>query len=401
VLRDAITKTDLGPYDENKLFGQLAEHGLTPSGDWGGEIDVIRTSAMTGEGIDELLEHLSTFAELHEFKADYAGDPLATVIEAETKEGVGAVVRVLVQEGKLRPGQTVVCGNAFGKVRALVDDQGQRMREAGPSIPCEVWGLDEVPSAGDRLYGLRSLQQAKAIAEEVRQERLSRSRVQTQKARSLEDVFKQRDADGIPELNVIIRADVDGSIDAMRHALSKLPTEQVNLAIRHAGVGAVTDGDVLLADASNAIIIAFRVAPMPTTRRLAEEHGVDVREYKVIYNVIEDIVKAMEGLLAPEERRETRGSLEVRQVFKVGRVGTVAGCYVTDGVIARDHRVRLLRDGVVVRAECEIASLRRFKDDAREVRQGMECGVRLEGFDDIKEGDVLEAYEIVKIARTL
>lgn len=397
----AITKTDLGVLDEARLYGQLAEQGLTPSGDWGGETDVIKTSAVTGEGIDELLEHLSALAELHEFEADSAGDPVGTVIEAETKEGVGSVVRVLVQQGKLRPGMTVVCGNAYGKVRALLDDKGKRLKEAGPSIPCEVWGLDEVPSAGDRMYCLKSPQQAKAIAEEIRQERRGQAQRQTQKARSLEDVFKQRDAGEIPELNVIIRADVDGSVDALRHALGQLPKDQVTLVIRHAGVGAVTDGDVLLADASDAIVIAFRVAPSSTTRKLAEEHGVDVREYKVIYNVIEDVVKALEGLLAPEEKREQRATVEVREVFRISKVGAVAGCYVTDGIVARDHTLRLVREGVVMREDCEIASLKRFKDDAKEVRMGMECGIRLEGFDDIKQGDVLEAYEIVKIARSL
>ena len=223
----------------------------------------------------------------------------------------------------------------------------------------------------------------------------------TQKARTLEDIFKQRDAEGIPELNVIIRADVDGSMDALRHALGQLPTDQVNLIIRHAGVGAVTDSDVLLADASSAIVIAFRVVAGATTRKLADEHGVDIREYKVIYDVIEDVTKALEGLLEPEEKLEMRATAEVRGVFKVSKVGMVAGCYVTDGLLSRGHVVRLIREGVVVRDNCQIASLRRFKDDAKEVRQGLECGVRLEGFDDVKEGDVLEAYEVVKVARTL
>jgi translation initiation factor IF-2 len=217
----------------------------------------------------------------------------------------------------------------------------------------------------------------------------------------LEEVFKQRDAEGVPEMDVIIRADVDGSVDALKQALGKLPTDQVSLMIRHAAVGAVTDSDVLLADASDAIIIAFRVGTGTATRKLAEEHGVDIREYKVIYDVVDDITKALEGLLAPEERLEARATLEVREVFKVTKVGTVAGCYVTDGLLSRDHRVRLLREGVVIRDDCRIDSLRRFKDDIKEVRAGMECGLRLERFDDVKQGDVMEAYEIVQIARTL
>ncbi len=397
----AITKMDLGEFNEAKVYGQLAELGLTPSGDWGGETDVMKTSAVTGEGINALLEHLTALAELLDLQADYAGDPTGTVIEAETREGVGAAVRVLVQRGRLRPGTVLACGNSCGKVRAILDDQGRRLDEAGPSIPCEVWGLDEVPSAGDRFYGVQSLQRAKTLAQEVRQRRTLAARAGMQKARSLEDVFKRRDAEGVPELNVIIRADVDGSVDALRHALDELPTEHVNLIIRHTGVGPVTDGDVHLADASNAIIIAFRVAPGPSPRKLAEAAGVEIREYAVIYDVVDDITQALEGLLEPEEKLESRATVEVRDVFKITKVGMVAGCYVTDGVLARDHRVRLLRDGVVVREDCRIESLRRFKDDAKEVRAGMECGLRLEGFSDVKRGDTIEAYELVKIARRL
>jgi translation initiation factor IF-2 len=397
----AITKMDLGSFDENRVYGQLAGHELTPIGDWGGEVDVIKTSALTGDGIDELLEHLSALGEALGLQASHGGDPVGTVIEAETKEGVGPVAKVLVHSGKLRPGTMLCCGNAYGKVRALLDDHGKRLTEVGPSMPAEVWGLDEVPSAGDRLYGLSSPQRAKLIAEEVRQARRSKSWIGTQKARTLEDVFKQRGAAGIPQLEVIIRGDVHGTVDALRHCLGQLPSDQVKLMIRHAGVGAVTDGDVLLADTSNAIIIAFRVVAGAATRKLADEHGVEIREYKVIYDVVDDLTTALEGLLEPEEKLELRASAEVRGVFKVSKVGAVAGCYVTEGTLRRDHVVRLVREGVVLRENCRIASLRRFKDDAKEIRQGLECGVRLERFDDVKEGDVLEAYEVVKVARTL
>ncbi|MCH7813918.1 MAG: translation initiation factor IF-2, partial [Planctomycetes bacterium] len=241
----------------------------------------------------------------------------------------------------------------------------------------------------------------KSIAEETRNQRAEEARRPIQKARSLEELFKQRDAGEIPELNVIIRADVDGSVDAIRYALGQLPRDQVTMALRHTGVGAVIDSDVLLADASDAIVIAFRVAPGAKTRRLAETHGVDIREYKVIYDLIDDVTKALEGLLTPEEHLETRGTAEVREVFKISKVGSVAGCYLTDGVIARDHRIRLIREGVIIREDCRIDSLKRFKDDVKEVRSGMECGIRLERFDDIKQGDLLEAYEIVHVARTL
>lgn len=397
----AITKIDLGVYDEARIFGQLTEHELTPSGNWGGETDVIKTSSVTGEGLDELLEHLVALAEVLDLQADRAGDAAGAVVEAETREGVGAAVRVLVQRGELKPGAVVTCGNSYGKVRAIVDDQGQRLESAGPSIPCEIWGLDQVPSAGDKFYSVKSMQRAKSIAEEIRQQRTERARIGSQKALTLEDVFKRRNSEGIPELNLIIRADVDGSMHALKDLLQELPTDQIKLEILHTGVGAVVDSDVLLAQASASIVIAYRVSLTPTTRRLAEAQGVDVREYKVIYEVIEDITKAMEGLLEPERKMEHRGTVEVREVFKITKVGVVAGCYVTDGVVSRNHRVRLVRGGIIIRDDSVIGSLRRFKDDVKEVRAGMECGIRLERFDDLKQGDVIEALEVVEVARTL
>ncbi|MFQ5491209.1 MAG: translation initiation factor IF-2, partial [Phycisphaerae bacterium] len=397
----AITKHDLGVFDEARVFGQLTEHGLTPSGDWGGEIDVIKTSAVTGEGLDDLLEHLAALAEVLDLKADFGGAPAGAVVEAETREGVGAAVRVLVQRGQLTPGAIVVCGNSYGKVRAILDDQGKRLKSAGPSIPCEIWGLDQVPSAGDKFFGVKSMQRAKSIAEETRHRRTDEARIGSQKALTLEDVFKQRDAEGTPELKLIIRTDMDGSMHALKDSLAELPTDQIKLDILHAGVGAVTDSDVLLAHTSGSIVIAFRVSSAPATRRLAEEHGVDIREYKVIYHVIEDITKAMEGLLEPEKTMERRATIEVREVFKITKVGAVAGCYVTDGLVSRNHRVRLVREGVIIREDNAIGSLRRFKDDVKEVRAGMECGIRLDGFGDLKQGDIIEALEVVEVARKL
>lgn len=275
------------------------------------------------------------------------------------------------------------------------------MKEAGASVPAEVWGLDEVPVAGDKFYQVKSLQRAKTVAEDARRRRVREGRSQSQRVRTLEDVVKRRDAGDIPELNIIIKADVDGSVDALRSMLSQIPSDEVKLSIRHAGVGAVNDSDVLLADASDAIIVAFRVLPGPAVKRLAEEKGVDVRHYKVIYQAGEDIKKALEGLLAPDERIETRGSCEVREVFNISKVGNIAGCIVTDGVVQRGHLLRLVRNGVVVRDNSKVGSLRRFKDDVKEVRSGMECGIRFEGFDDVKSGDVIQAIEIVKTARTL
>ena len=397
----ALTKIDLGDQNVLKTYGQLAEHGLTPSGDWGGEVDVIPTSVVSGQGIDDLLEHIVALGELLDLKADPTLPAAGTAIEAETKEGVGAVARVLVQEGTLRVGDIVVCGAAFGKVRALLNDRGARVPEAGPGMPIEVWGLDDVPSAGDRLYCVDNPQVAKEVATETKLERVESGRLQSQKVRSLEEMFQKRDAQEVPELNLIIKADVDGSIAALRQSLMDLPTDEVRLTIRHAGVGAVNDSDVLLAAACNGIIAAFRVDAAIGARRLAEQQGVDIRPYRVIYDVTDEIKKALEGLLAPEERIENRGTAEVRNVFHISKMGMVAGCYVTDGIVDRSHLVKVIRDGVVVREGCKLASVRRFKEDAKEVRAGLECGLRLDGFEDVHEGDILETYQIIKIARTL
>ncbi len=398
----ALNKIDLGDQNKLKIFGQLSQHELAPAGDWGGEIDVIETSATTGTGVAELVTHLAELSEVLELKADAAQDAVGTVIEAETKPGVGAVARVLVRQGTLRIGDFVVCGPAFGKVRAVVNDQGKQIKEAGPSMPVELWGLDEVPSAGDDLYVLDSLRRAKDIATESKHMRAERARIQSTKVKSLEDMFLQRTEGEATELNVIIKADVDGSIAALRQMLGDLPSDEVKLHFRHAGVGAVNDSDVLLAAACKGIIVAFRVEAPTQVRRLAERQGVDIRPYRVIYTACDEIKQAMEGLLEPEERIETRGSATVRELFRLGKkLGVIAGSLVTDGAMKRSHLAKVIRDGVVIREKCSFASLRRFKDDVKEVRSGLECGIRLGGFDDVHVGDVIEAYEIEKIARTL
>ncbi len=396
----ALNKCDLGDAKDNMIYGQLSAHDLSPT-QWGGQTDVLKTSALTGEGIDDLIQHLADLAEVMEFQADPTLEATGTAIEAETKEGVGPVVTVLVQDGTLRLGEVVVCGGAFGKVRALVNDAGQRVQQATPSIPVEVWGLDDVPEAGDRFYVVENLQRAGQIANETKQRRAQENRITSTKARSLEDLFKERAAGSVPELNLIIKADVSGSASAIQDTLQKIPSDEVSLAIRHCGVGGITDSDVLLADACDGIIIGFRVAPSLGVRRLAEQKGVDIRRHKVIYEVSDDIRKAMEGLLEPEKKVEQCATAEVRDVFRITKVGMVAGCSVTDGVISRNHWARLIRDGVVIREGCKFSSLRRFKDDVREVRSGMECGIRLENFEDIKLGDVIESYEIVDVPRAL
>ncbi|MBU0716826.1 MAG: translation initiation factor IF-2 [Planctomycetes bacterium] len=398
----ALNKIDLGDQNKLKIYGQLTKHDLTPSGEWGGEIDVIRTSATTGEGVKELVAHLAALSGLLELKADPELPAMGTVIEAETKPGVGAVARVLIQDGTLRVGDFVVVGNAAGKVRALSDDRGVRVESASPSIPIELWGLDDVPLSGDRLYQVETLQRAKDIAAEIKQSRVVGSRQQTRKAKTLQEMLQRRDADEVPELNVIIKGDVDGSVAALRQTLSTIPSDEVNLTIRHAGVGPVNDSDVLLAATSKAVVVAFRVDVPAGARRLGDEHEVDIRSYRVIYDVRDEIKLALEGLLAPMESIERRATVEVREVFHLSkRAGVIAGSHVTDGTMDRSHLVKVVRDGVIVREGVKIASLRRFKDDVKEARSGMDCGIRLEGFDDLHVGDVLEAYVIVKTARTL
>jgi translation initiation factor IF-2 len=283
----------------------------------------------------------------------------------------------------------------------LLDDRGQRISEAGPSIPVEIWGLDEVPRAGDKLYQVSSMQRAKEVASEMQQYRVTSGRAQASKVYSLEEMFRQRDAGDVPELHLIIKGDVDGSVAALQHALTQIKSDEVKLTVRHAGVGPVNDSDILLAATCRGIAIAFRVDVPVGARRLAEQNGVDVRSYRVIYDVVDEIKKALEGLLAPEERVEGRAALEVKEVFNITRVGTVAGSMVVSGTVDRSHLAKIIRDGAVVREGCRFASVRRFKDDVKEVRTGMECGVRLDGFNDVHVGDRIETYEIVKIARTL
>lgn len=396
----ALNKIDLGRDKEMQIYGQLAEHELAPVV-WGGTVEAVGTSTVTGEGIDHLLEILSTMNELLELKADPTIPGHGAVIEAETKPGAGNVIRGLVQEGTLHVGDILVCGPGFGKVRALLDDRGRRIESAGPSIPVEIWGLSDVPASGDRFYQVDSLSLAGEIANETRQLRASNARRSLSRAMSLADIFSQKSAHEIPELNIVIKADVQGSVDALLGLLADLPTDKVRLEVRHSGVGAVTESDVLLAAASGGVVVAYRVDTIPSARRLADDKGVEIRNNRVVYEVAEDISSAMEGLLAPEEHLELRGALEVRNLFRVTRVGLVAGCYAVSGPIQRSHWIKVIRNGVVVRERCPIRSLRHFKDDVREVRSGQECGILLEGFEDVKVGDRLEAYELVQVAQTL
>lgn len=395
----ALNKIDL-PHDINKIYGQLAEHGLNPT-EWGGDTDVVKTSATKGIGIDELLAHLATLSDVLDLKADPTIPGSGTVIEAHKGEGVGIVARLMVQEGTLKPGQHIVCGQGHGKVRSLKDDHGRAVNKAGPSTPVEVTGLSAIPTAGDRFYTVENAQRGKDIAAEVATAMRERSLTKLVKPTTLEAMLANAAAGTVPELRIILRADMQGSIDVLKKALGDFPTDQVKLVILHDGVGAVTESDVVLAEASEAMIVAFHVVPDPAIQRMADDANVSIRTYRVIYNLLDDIKKALEEELPPEEKIESRGRAEVREIFSVSKVGKIAGCMVREGSIARNHTVRVVRDGVVVKDRAAIASLRRFKDDAKEVKAGLECGINVEGFSDVKPGDIIESYEVIKIARTL
>lgn len=395
----ALNKCDLPGIDFNKIYGQLAEQDLTPS-EWGGTTDVIKTSATKGQGVDELIAHLSTLSDLLDLKADPTVPAQGIVIEAQMREGQGIVAQVLVREGTLKTGQYIVCGPGSARIRALRDDRGRPCREAGPSTPVEVVGLDELPQAGDRLYVVDDPARAKDIAAEVRLARREASLAAARKPRSLEDLLAVGDQQKIPELNVIVKADVQGSVDVLRKSLGEFPADKARLVVLHAGVGVITEADVALAQASKAIIFGFHVVAEDRARQLADQVGVEIRVYRVIYEMLDDVHKALAGLLAPLSKQETRGSAEVRQIFNT-KFGVIAGCAVKSGTVARSHKIRLLRDGRIILENGSLESLKRFKDDAREVRAGLECGMKIANFDDVKPGDVIEAYEVVEVAQDL
>jgi translation initiation factor IF-2 len=348
-----------------------------------------------------LIAHLSTLSELMDLKADSTVPAQGMVIESQMLEGQGVVAQVLVREGTLRPGQCIVSGPGAGRIRALRDDQGRLVKEAGPGTPVAVSGLDELPAAGDRLYQVESLAEAKEIAEEVRAQRWEATLQAGPRPTALEALVRSVGAAEVPQLNVILRADVNGSVEVLKKALGGFPAGKAKLNILHAAVGAISEADVHLAKASDALVIGFHVVAEERARQLAEQLGVEIRLYRIIYEVLDDLHKALTGLVAPEHKEEIRGSVAVREVYHISRVGVVAGCYVSDGIVNRSHRVRLVRDGRVVLDGGEIASLRRFKDDAREVRAGLECGIKLQSFDDVKPGDVIQAYELVEVAQQL
>jgi translation initiation factor IF-2 len=395
----ALNKIDLPGCDINRIYSQLSEHGLAPT-EWGGQTEVVKTSATTGQGISDLLEALDYVAELLDLKADDTIPATGWVVEAKMSSQEGPVATVLIKEGRLEKGDVLLAGNTYGRVRTMTNSYGKKIKAATSSMPVEVVGLNGVPQAGDRFYSLDDINKAKAAAEENKLRAREKSLAERTQV-TMENLFSQIEAGNVKELNLIIRADVQGSVDVLKKYLSELSTAEVRLNILQALPGGITEGDVLLAEASNAIIIGFNVVADEHAKAVAEATGVDIRLYNIIYRITEDLRKSMAGLLEPEEQERALGRAIVRATFKVSRVGTVAGCYVTTGVAAKHGKARLIRNNIVIRDNVAVESLKHFKDDAREVKAGLECGVKLAGFDDIKVDDILDFYEIVKVARTL
>jgi translation initiation factor IF-2 len=396
----AVNKIDKEGADPNRVRGELAQQDLNPE-EWGGETVYADVSAKTKDGLDNLLEMITLVTDLEELGANPNAPASGTVVEAELDPGRGPVTGVLVQRGTLRIGDAVVAGPVWGKVRAMLDDKGERVDEATPGTPVEVLGFDGVSEAGEHVQVVENERQARSLAQE-RETRLKTEQLARRAARkvTLEEVFQRASEGRLKELNIVLKADVSGSLEALEDEIAKLPQEQVPVNVIHAQTGGINESDVMLASASDAVIIGFNVRPLAEARRAAESEGVDIRTYTVIYKVTEDLRAAMEGLLEPEEVEEALGSAEVKQTFKASRVGTIAGCLVTDGKVTRTANVRLVRDGTIVWSG-KVGSLRRFKDDVTEVDEGMECGIVLEGFADIKEGDVLEFFETKQIEKTL
>lgn len=392
----AVNKMDKPTANPERVMTELGEHGLYPE-DWGGDTIFVSLSALSGEGIEDLLEMITLVGEVAELKTKSDRPAVGTVIEAELDKSRGPAASLLVQHGTLKVGDSIVVGNTFGKVRAMVDDLGRRIQEAGPSTPVEITGLNAVPHAGDRFVVFKDDKTARSIGEARSEEQVMKDREQTS-AVTLDNLFEQMKEGETKDLNLIIKGDVQGSVEALSASLMKIDVEGVNVRIIHTGVGAINESDVTLASASEAIIIGFNVRPDVNAKKAAEREKVDMRLHRIIYNVIEEIESAMKGMLDPEYEEKVIGNVEVRQTFKVSKVGTIAGAYVTDGKITRDSGVRVIREGIVI-YEGELDTLKRFKDDAKEVTAGYECGLTIKNFNDLKEGDQIEPYIMVEIER--
>ena len=394
----ALNKIDKAEANVDKVLGELAQHGLQSS-EWGGTTSIVKVSAITGQGITDLVELLALEAEVLELRSNPNLAASGTVLDAQLTEGKGAITTLLVQNGTLKKGDMILCGQGFGRIRNIWNDQGKIMPVVPPSTPVEITGLSTLPEAGDRFYAVKNQQEAKDLAERRQREMRTRELAEKQHV-TLENLFSKIQSASVKEIPIVLKADVKGSLEVLKKTLNDLATEEIKIKIVYDMVGAITESDINLAHTSEAIVIGFHVLADERARSLADRMGVDVRTYHVIYDVTDELKKAMEGLLEPEEKEEVIGHVEVRQIFKASGVGTIAGCYVTDGRIERNSMVRVYREGKEI-FQGDIATLKRFKNDAKEVKEGFECGLKIASYDDIKEGDVVEAYVIKKIARKL
>lgn len=390
----AINKMDKESANPDRVKQELTEYGLVAE-DWGGDTICVPVSAHTKEGLDNLLEMITINAEMLELKADANRRAKGTVIEAKLDKGRGPVASILVQNGTLKSGDSIIVGTTYGRIRAMIDDKGKNTKEAGPSMPVEILGLSEVPAAGDRFTVVRDEKTARIMAES-RKEKIRQEHFQTSNRVSMENLYNQIQEGKVKELSVIVKADVQGSAEAVKQSIEKLSTDNVKVRVIHGAVGAITETDVSLAYASNAIIIGFNVRPDNNAIAVAERDNVEIKTYRIIYDALDDIKSAMIGMLEPEYKEVITGRCEARQVYKISNVGTIAGCYVLNGKIARNCKVRVLRDGIVI-TESTLASLKRFKDDVKEAAAGYECGLSIEKFNDIKEGDIIEGYIMEEI----
>lgn len=390
----AVNKIDKPGADPQRIMTEVSELGLMPE-EWGGDVPYVNISAKQGTGIDELLETVTVVAELAELKANPKRMAYGSVIEGRLDKGRGPVATLLIQNGTLRSGNPIVVGATYGRVRQLVDDRGREIKAAGPATPVEITGLNDVPEAGDKFMVFETEREARHVGEERAQKKIEEERNSTS-AMSLDDLFSQMKSGEVVDLNIIVKADVNGTAEAVKSSLEKIDVEGARVNVIRSTVGAISESDILLASASKAIIYGFNVRPDANVRRKADEEGVEIRLHQVIYKMVEEIEAAMKGMLAPEMEEVVTGQAEIRHIYKVSKVGNIAGCYVTDGSIKRNCGIRLIREGIIV-YEGKLASLKRFKDDAKEVNQGYECGLTIENYNDIKEGDIVEGYVMQEV----
>jgi translation initiation factor IF-2 len=394
----AVNKIDKETADPDRVKNELSALDVIPE-EWGGDVQFVHVSAKTGQGIDELLEAISLNAEVLELTAVDHGAAHGVVIESRLDKGRGAVATILVQEGELKKGDIVLCGFEYGRIKAMSDENGKEIKSAGPSIPVEILGLSGVPAAGDDATVVKDERKAREVAN-ARQGKFREVKLARQQKAKLENMFANMEAGDVSELNIVLKTDVQGSLEAITDSLTRLSTDEVKVNIVGSGVGGLTETDASLAHASNAIVVGFNVRADASARRFIEKEGLDLRYYSVIYDLIDEVKQAMSGMLAPEYKQEIIGLAEVRDVFKSPKLGAIAGCMVTEGTVKRNNPIRVLRDNVVI-YEGELESLRRFKDDVQDVRNGMECGIGVKNYNDVKVGDQIEVYEIIEVQRSI